>query len=152
MKVFIENEAGSDKKNIYDEKTLKFKKTVSVSREYPFPYGFIIDTTSGDGDNLDVFVITKEKLRRGQIVECELVGLMEQIETSWDKSKGNIEEEDHNILAILPGKKVKLNYSIREKLRDFIGHVFDHVPNKKIQVGEFLNQDEAFRYIEKCRD
>lgn len=60
MKVFIENEAGSNQKNIYDEKTLEYKKTVTISRKYPYPYGFIIDTTSGDGDNLDVFIITEK--------------------------------------------------------------------------------------------
>ena len=82
MKVFIENEAGSDQKNLYNEKTLKYKKTVTVSKKYPYPYGFIIDTTSGDGDNLDVFVVTNKKLNRGQIVECDPIGLMEQIEKS----------------------------------------------------------------------
>lgn len=101
MKVFIENEAGSNQKNFYNEKTLEYKKTVTVSRKYPYPYGFILDTTSGDGDNLDCFIITDKELRSGQVVECEPVGLMEQIETAWGKSKGGIEEEDHNVLAIL---------------------------------------------------
>mgnify|MGYP001570857230 CR=1 FL=1 len=66
MKAFIENEAGSNQKNIYNEKTLEYKKTVTVSRKYPYPYGFILDTTSGDGDNLDVFVLTEKKLKSGQ--------------------------------------------------------------------------------------
>ena len=60
MKVFIENESGTDQKNVYNEKTLEYKKTVTVSRKYPFPYGFILDTTSGDGDNLDCFIITEK--------------------------------------------------------------------------------------------
>jgi len=57
MKVFIENEAGTNLKNIFNEDTLDFRKTVQVSAEYPFPYGFILDTKSGDGDNLDCFMI-----------------------------------------------------------------------------------------------
>lgn len=63
MKIFIENEAGSDQKNLYNEKTLEYKKTVTVSRKYPYPYGFALDTTSGDGDNVDVFVITDQKIK-----------------------------------------------------------------------------------------
>jgi len=31
MKVFVENEAGSNKKNVFDEKSLEFEKQVEVS-------------------------------------------------------------------------------------------------------------------------
>ena len=58
MKVFIENEAGSNKKNIFDEKSLEFEKQVDVSRSYPYPYGFVLNTTVEDGDNVDCFVLT----------------------------------------------------------------------------------------------
>lgn len=150
MKVFIENEAGSDKKNIYDEKTLEYKKTITVSRKYPYPYGFILDTTSGDGDNLDCFIITDRELKNGQIVECEPMGLMEQIETAWDQSKGNTAEEDHNVLAILPDEKSEIDNGVKEKLCKFVSHVFDHLPNKKVRAGNFLDRDKALRYIEKC--
>lgn len=152
MKVFIENEAGSDQKNLYNEKTLEYKKTVTVSRKYPYPYGFILNTTSGDGDNLDCFIITDKELKSGQVVECEPIGLMEQIETAWEKSKNGIEEEDHNVLAILPNEKVEIDDSVKEKLREFISHVFDHLPNKKVRVGNFLDRDSALRYIKKCND
>ena len=67
MKVFIENEAGSDKKNLYNEKTLEYKKTVTVSKKYPYAYGFILNTTSEDGDNVDAFIITDKKLKAGQL-------------------------------------------------------------------------------------
>lgn len=152
MKVFIENEAGSDQKNLYNEKTLEYKKTVAVSRKYPYPYGFIPGTTSGDGDNVDVFVITDKKLKSGQMVACEPIGLMEQTETTRDESKENVEEEDHNVLAVFPDERVKLDDSVEEKLRDFVMHVFDHLPTKKVQVGSFLDKDAAVRYIEKCAE
>ena len=77
MKVFIENEAGSNQKNLYNEKILEYRKTVTVSRKYPYPYGFILDTTSGDDDNVDAFIITDKPLKSGQIIECKPVGLME---------------------------------------------------------------------------
>ncbi|MHA1661062.1 MAG: inorganic diphosphatase [Promethearchaeota archaeon] len=153
MKVFIENEAGSDQKNLYNEKTLEYRKTVTVSRKYPYPYGFIIDTTSGDGDNLDVFVITNKKLKRGQIVECDPVGLMEQVEKSWDKSKNDVEEIDHNILAVLIGEKQNvINKEVKDYLTDFVLHVFDHIRKNKNRIGNFLDKKEAIRYIEKCKD
>jgi inorganic pyrophosphatase len=150
MKVFIENEAGSDQKNLYNEKTLEYRKTVPVARKYPYPYGFILDSTSGDGDNLDCFIITDKILKSGQIVECEPVGIMEQLEITLDKDKREVVEEDYNVLTVFPDEKIEIDDIKKEQLRAFVSHVFDHLPNKKIQVGNFLDQNSALQYIKKC--
>jgi inorganic pyrophosphatase len=44
VRVFIQNEAGSNQKHYHDEKTLEWKRVASVSSAYPFPYGFIVGT------------------------------------------------------------------------------------------------------------
>lgn len=152
MKVFIENEAGSNQKNLYDEKTLKYKKTVAVSRAYPYPYGFILNTTSGDGDNLDCFVITDAKLEAGNIYECEPIGLMEQTESSRSSERGDVMEKDHNILAHVVGESTELTAEIKRVLTEFVLHVFDHIDGKVVNVGSFLGQEAAEREIEKTRD
>ena len=126
------------------------KKQIAVSRPYPYAYGFILDTTGADGDNLDCFIITDQKLESGQIVECEPVGLMEQMETSWDPAKGNSEEEDNNILAVLPDEKAEIDDGVKARLREFILHVFDHLPDKKVRVGNFLDRDSALQYIKNA--
>jgi hypothetical protein len=41
IRVFVQNEAGSNRKNYHDEKTLEFWRSQIVSHAYPFPYGFI---------------------------------------------------------------------------------------------------------------
>lgn len=143
IKVFIENEAGSNKKNLYDEKTLEYRKTVTVSREYPYPYGFILNTTSGDGDNLDCFVLTEKRLRTGDIVECEPIGVLLQRED---------DEEDNNILAVLKDENIALDEEVKEKLKEFIRHVFNHTKGKKIEVGDFLEKETAINLIQKCTD
>ena len=153
MKVFIENEAGSYQKNLYDEKTLEYRKTVRVSRKYPYPCGFIMDTTSEDGDNVDAFIITDQPLKSGQIIECEPIGLMEQMEKSWRESKCNMEEVDHNVLAVLSGDDLKIvSEEIKACLTDFVLHVFDHIRLNKNRVGNFLDKEEALKYIQGCRD
>lgn len=143
MKVFIENEAGSNQKNLYNEKTLEYRKTVEVSRKYPYPYGFILETTSGDGDNLDCFILTEKELKTGSIVECEPIGLMEQFEDG---------KEDHNVLAVLNDKPVKVDADVRGKLTEFVSHVFDHRKGKIVKIGNFYGKEEAEEYIEKCKD
>src|SRR5262245_30391242 len=91
MQVFIENEAGSRRKNIYDERTLRYVRTVDVSASYPYPYGFVIGTVSGDDDAVDCFVLTTEPLVAGTTLECDPIGLLEQAED------GAI---DHKVLAV----------------------------------------------------
>src|SRR5215510_12415931 len=111
IKVFIQNEAGSNRKNYHDEKTLECKETKLVSRPYPYPYGFILGTNASDGCNLDVFVVTKRQFRTGQLLECEVIALMEQFEDGVD---------DHNILAKLPDEAVDVTSEIQTVLTDFV--------------------------------
>lgn len=143
VEVFIENEAGSDQKDLYNEKTLEYRKTVTVSRRYPFAYGFILNTTSGDGDNLDCFVLTDRKLKTGKIVTVEPVGLMEQLED------GGV---DHNVLAVPIGKTFNVDEQAENQLREFVSHVFDHLPDKRVSVGRFLSADHAIKLIKKFKD
>jgi inorganic pyrophosphatase len=143
MKVFIENEANSDQKNIYNEKTLEYRKTYTVARKYPYPYGFVLNTKSGDGDNLDCFIITQKPIKSGTIIDAEPTALMEQIEDG---------EEDHKILAILPGEAIEITDDIKKKLKDFGEHVFDHLEGKKMQIGNFYGKEAAEKHIEKCKE
>ncbi len=143
MKIFIENEAGSRKKNIFDEKTLDYKKTVVVSREYPYPYGFVLDTTSGDGDNLDCFVLTKTPLKSGDIVEGNVVGMFEDVEDG---------EEDPKILVCLEGETVTIDEPMKALFKEFTEHVFDHLPNKQKTMGEFFGAESAEALIQHCKD
>ncbi|MBI3256068.1 MAG: inorganic diphosphatase [Candidatus Andersenbacteria bacterium] len=143
MKVFIENEAGSSQKNIFNEKTLEYKKTYDVSAAYPFPYGFVISTTSGDGDNLDCFVLTQKPLKSRDIVDVEPVGMFEQVENS---------QEDHKVLAVLPEEHFIIDEETQDIFRKFIKEVFSHRPNHRIALGRFLGKQEALELVKKSQD
>lgn len=143
IEVFIQNEAGSNRKNYHDEKSLEYKCTKTVSRAYPYPYGFVVGTTGEDGCNADCFVITNQPLRTGQRVICEAIGLMEQVEDG---------KADHNVLAVLPGENLVADAGICSTLADFVAHVFDHVRGKQINVGRFLGKEDAKAYMLTCLD
>ena len=143
MRVLIENEAGSTRKQTYDERTFALLRTADVSAAYPFPYGFAIGTRSGDGDAVDCFVLTDTPLASGSIVECEPVGLLEQIEDG---------ETDHKILAALLGERPALDEATLARLRGFIASVFAHVPGKIMTVGRLLDRQAAEAYLQQCRN
>lgn len=138
IKVFVQNEAGSNRKNYHDEKTLEYKETKIVSRAYPYPYGFIVGTNASDGCNLDVFVITNRPLSTGQVCECEVLALMEQFEDGVD---------DHNILAKLSDEPVDVTNVVQGALTDFVLNVFRHVKGKRIAVGQFRGVKDAEAHV-----
>jgi len=143
LRVFIENEAGSRAKNTYDERTLAHLDASEVSRAYPYPYGFVIGTRSGDGECVDCFVLTTAPLKSGAIVDCEPVGLLEQVEDG---------EVDHKVLAVPAGEHFTLDDAVVAALKDFIAGVFTHVPGKTMQIGRLLGRAEAQSYLQACRD
>lgn len=142
IQVFIQVEAGSCDKNLYNEKTLEYKETRRVPRPYPYPYGFILNTNAADGDNIDCYLITKENLKPGTAVECEPIGLLEQDEDG---------EIDHKILAALPGQDVELSQELLQELQDFIYAIFARFPDVKVCVGPILPREVALRYIQERR-
>jgi inorganic pyrophosphatase len=138
MKVLIENEAGSQTKHLYDEQTFVLRSTRTVHRKYPFPYGFIIGTKSGDGMCLDCFVLTSNVIRSGEVLDVEAIGMFEQFED---------DQEDHNILAVRIGDLVELSHDVQDRLTDFVLNVFADVPGKSVQVGRFLGKEDALSLI-----
>jgi inorganic pyrophosphatase len=143
IKVLIEVEAGSSKKNRYSEKTLEFRGTSQISRSYPYPYGFIIGTRAADGDCLDCYLTTKDTLKADTIVECEPIGLLEQVEDG---------EVDHKVLAAIPGQDVILNQELLEELRDFIYAVFAQFPEVHVNIGRILPREIALQHIQNFQD
>jgi len=140
MRVFIENEAGSNQKNIFNEETFEYKKTYTVSAQYPFAYGFIPQTRSGDGDSLDCFVLTTKPLKSGELVEVDVVGMFEEVEDG---------EADHKILVVPKGDIWEIDTNLEDLFKDFSAKVFSHLPGKKKEIGRFLGIDEANALIEE---
>jgi inorganic pyrophosphatase len=138
IRVFVQNEAGSDRKNYHDEKTLVFRRSVVVSHKYPFPYGFIVGTDSGDDCNVDCYVITDRVLKIGQVVECEPIGLMEQFEDGV---------VDHNVLARLPNEDRNVSDDVVSALTEHVLECFQHVSGKRMSVGRFLGASDAHAHI-----
>jgi inorganic pyrophosphatase len=138
IKVFVQNEAGSNRKNYHDEKTLEYKHSRLISEVYPFPYGFIVGTTAADGGNVDCFVITKRPLKTGELLDCEAIALMEQFEDGI---------EDHNVLARLPDEALEMTAEIQEVLARFVSNVFRHVEGKRMTLGRFLGAQEAAAHV-----
>lgn len=144
MQAFVENIAGTTLKKEFDEKTKCWKKIGKLAKPYPYPYGFIVGTMQEDGDPLDVFVLTKNprKIRRGDVFEIKVLGLVEYFES---------EERDYKILASINSEDIEITDAIKSKIEFFLNHAFDNIPGKKVKFNGFYPEEKAMEEIKRCR-
>jgi len=138
-KALIQVEIGSSERRIFNEQTLEYKETRLGRHPYPYAYGFIIGTSGDDGDCVDCFLLSKQFVTAGSIIECEPIGLLEQYEN---------DEVDHKVLTILPGEDMRLQPNILEELTSFIHTIFSGHPAIIIRVGPVHSREAAHKYIE----
>lgn len=79
LNAIVETPRGDRTKFAYDRQTGLFlaKKLMPLGFAFPFPFGFLPSTEGGDGDPLDVLLITDADLPMGTLVRIRLIGVLE---------------------------------------------------------------------------
>ena len=106
---------------------------MSTSMHYPTNYGYVPKTLSGDGDPVDVLVITPVPLIPGVVVTCRPIGILKMTDEAG---------EDGKVLAV-PTNKILSLYSRWTKPEDLnpfrlktIAHFFEHY--KDLEEGKWV--------------
>ncbi len=91
--VIIEVSQGGAKKYAYDSEmeAVKLNRVLYDDLVFPFNYGFVAQTESGDGRHLDAFVLATHPLTHGTVVTCRAIGLLKMV----DRNK-----QDNKIIAV----------------------------------------------------
>ena len=78
LRVVVETPRGSRVKYKFDEdlRAMTLKSVLPVGMVFPFNFGFVPKTLGGDGDPLDVLLLTEEPLFPGCVVTCRLLGAL----------------------------------------------------------------------------
>ena len=118
---------------------------------FPFNYGFIPNTLSGDGDPLDAVIYMDECLVPGSYIKCRVIGALET-----EDEKGNDTK-----MILVPTKKVSPQESNIESINDLpnmfiekIQYFYKHykdLENKKVILGKLLNKEEAIEVFNKSK-
>lgn len=118
VNVIIETPKGSQNKYVYDEamKIFKLKKTLPLGMTFPFDFGFVPNTKSGDGDPLDVLVIMEEPAFAGCMVKCRVIALLK----AKQQERNGDELRNDRIVAVAEASHV---YSDIKKLEDLNEHL-----------------------------
>ena len=111
--VIIEVPTGSNNKYEYnaEQDIFELDRVLFSSVHYPGCYGFIPQTLGGDGDPLDVVVLTGEPMITGSVLSVRPVGFLKMTD-----DKG----QDENILAVTVDDP---RFNERCKLSDIRQHV-----------------------------
>lgn len=156
ISVITETPAGSRQKYTYDPYSgqIKLKKLLPAGMFFPFDFGFIPGTTGGDGDPLDVIMISEFATFPGCSVECRIVGafLVSQAESS--KSKKTIRNDRFIAIPVASGvyKNVQTLKELPRQLVSELEAFFSNyiaLEGKSINVEKSIPAKEALKLIEQ---
>ncbi|EGK72291.1 Pyrophosphate phosphohydrolase, PPase [Methyloversatilis universalis FAM5] len=106
---------------------------MSTAMHYPCNYGYIPHTIAGDGDPVDVLVLTQFALPPGVVVRCRPIGMLKMVDEAG---------EDAKLLAVPVDKLTPMYRSVQSPrdlpqiLLDQISHFFEHY--KDLEPGKFV--------------
>lgn len=126
---------------------LRLDRVLFSELTYPANYGFIPQTYCDDGDPLDVIVICSQILEPRSITEVTVLGAIEML----DNGQG-----DDKVIAVVSNDPylhhLKSLADVPKKNLDAIIFFFENYKkkeNKNIEIQGILQQDQAYRLIEK---
>ena len=117
---------------------------LATPMHYPLNYGFVPNTLSGDGDPIDVLVLSEYPVTYGAVIPCKPIGVL-----LMEDEKG----EDEKVLAV-PSEKMNSEYSKYNEINDIpevtlkkVEHFFEHYKDlekgKWVKVSGFKDSKEA---------
>ncbi|OGT53935.1 MAG: inorganic pyrophosphatase [Gammaproteobacteria bacterium RIFCSPHIGHO2_12_FULL_41_15] len=116
-----------------DTGLLEVDRLMTTAMYYPCNYGFVPNTLSGDGDPVDVLVVSPFALQSGCLVRVRALGML-----AMEDEAG----EDNKIIAV-PIKKICRQYAaietlqaLPESLLKSLEHFFEHY--KDLEEGKWV--------------
>jgi inorganic pyrophosphatase len=106
---------------------------MSTAMHYPCNYGYIPHTVSGDGDPVDVLVLSPFALNTGVVLRCRPVGMLKMEDEAG---------EDTKLLAVPVDKLTNLYRGVKtpddlpESVLSQIAHFFQHY--KDLEAGKWV--------------
>lgn len=152
INVFVEIPEGVSVKYELDKDSgyIFVDRFLYTEMNYPFNYGFVPNTLSGDGDPVDVLVLSSKPVVPGVVIPSHPIGMLEMEDESGI---------DNKVIAV-PMPKLDQKFKdykdvsdIPEKLKDEIKYFFENYkksePGKWVKIKEWKEKKEALEEIKK---
>jgi inorganic pyrophosphatase len=152
-RIVVETPKGSRHKYAFDPKPKCFvlRKSLPPGMMFPFDFGFVPRTKGGDGDPLDVLILSDAPLFPGCVVQSRIVGLIE----AEQREDGKVERNDR-FLAIAEASS---DYKEVGEPDDLPSHVlkqteaffvaYNQMAGKKFKPLRVLGSKGAIKFLRK---
>jgi inorganic pyrophosphatase len=153
VNVIIEIPRGSQNKYEYDHEnhTIMLDRHLIVSMVYPAEYGFVPDTLGGDGDPLDVLVLTEFPTFPGCLIKTKILGMCNMTDENGEDAK----------LIGVPSYDPKWKSAtdigdvpkdVLDRISQFFTVYKDLDEGKWMKVENWVGRDEAWKELELSRE
>lgn len=142
--VIVETPKGSRKKyELTKSGKLVVDQLMKPGFEWPGNYGFVPETVGGDGDNLDVFIISRNSLKSKSKTKAKVIGIMLMNDSG---------ERDDKIIAVPLRSRIRNLKDISPKMLDKISYFFKHYKKKNVKVYGFEGIEKAKKVIVQAKN
>lgn len=147
----IEIPRGTKNKYEIDKKSgkIRLSRVQYSSMTYPSEYGYIDETLAGDGDPVDILLITEETSFPGCIIEAKVLGYLDTIDDNHQDPKiiavNNVDPRCnfYNSLDELP-KHLLI------EIKNFFEQ-YKKLQNIEVQVFDYHSKEEALKIIAEAK-
>lgn len=151
VNAIIEISRGSKAKYEVDKETglLRLDRVLHAAFYYPINYGFIPQTFAGDGDPLDILVLSQIDFEPLSIVTANVIGVMRMIDKGLDDKIIAVSTHDISVNHITSLQELPPH------LMNEIKHFFEQYKKleyKDVVVDEFFDKEKAFEIILKSKE
>ena len=147
QKVLIEIEKHSNQKYEMDHALgkLVLDRVLPYPYFYPYSYGYIPGTRAGDGDEIDILVVSDKSYPSGAEMESFIIGALEMTDEKGEDIKLLVvSKEDYESCMIRD--ITDLDKTILENIHWFFSNYKSKEKNKWAKIGDFLNREKALVY------
>lgn len=155
INVFIEIPQGVSVKYELDKDSgfIFVDRFLYTDMEYPFNYGFIPNTISGDGDPADVLVLSSKPVMPGVVIAARPIGMLEMEDEAGIDNKivavplAKIDRKfkDYNEVSDIPEKT-------KEDLKYFFENYKKLEPGKWVKIKNWMGKAFALKDIQQSID
>jgi inorganic pyrophosphatase len=148
VQAIVEISRGSKAKYEVDKETglLRLDRVLYTAFYYPINYGFIPQTFAGDGDPLDILVLSQIDIAPLSIVTCKVIGVMRMIDKGADDKIITVCANDASVNHINDISELPPHFM--QELKHFFMR-YKELENKAdtVQVEEFYGREKAYEII-----
>jgi inorganic pyrophosphatase len=152
LRVYIEIEQYSNQKYEWNSELgkLELDRTLPYPYFYPYSYGFIPQTKSLDGDDIDILVVSSKKISKDCWIKCIIIGaLIMEDEKGMDEKLLVVTKEDYEYKNI--HNLEDLSPDILDNIKWFFSNYKSKDENRWALVKEFVGRDQAEELMEEAK-